>query len=202
MSLRTGHGKGRGAPRIEVRPLDEISAPNADATATNLATRRARGRPFEPGNAAARGRKPALALLVPCDSSDPEYCRLMRQASRYRRRRAGEGGERGGREGGSELAAAYGYLSSGASSLLSVRGARHGCESLLLRQGGRDRRRRVAQAREHAQQSCPTRSAVRSTSHAREARAVPKCWRSSRTYPPTQLAPWRSSSHSRPKPQL
>src|SRR5262249_50094498 len=108
MALRNGHGAGKGTPRIEVLPIDEIEAPNATDTARNLAKRRGRGRPFEKGNRAAAGRRPALAGLdVEQHASDPLYRRLLRQAQRYRRRRA------------SELEASYGYLSAGAASLLA-----------------------------------------------------------------------------------
>ncbi len=103
-----GHGNGEGKPRIEVPPADEATKPNAHATATNLAERKRRGRPFEPGNRAAEGRRPKLALLgVPAAATDPRYALSLRRASRYRKRRC------------SELAAAHGYVSAGASSLIA-----------------------------------------------------------------------------------
>lgn len=108
MPLRTGHGTGAGVPRIEVLPANEQRKPNARDTATRLAIRRRRGRPFEPGNRAAAGRKPKLALLgVPLESTDPRYALAMRQAGRYRKRRV------------SELAAVHGYVSAGVSSLVA-----------------------------------------------------------------------------------
>lgn len=106
--LREGHGQGAGRPHIEVLPPDEHVTPNAAETAANLAERRRRGRPFEPGNRAAAGRRPKLALLgVTVDATDPRYALALRRAGRYRRRRC------------SELAAVHGYVSAGVSSLIA-----------------------------------------------------------------------------------
>ncbi len=108
MATRTGHGKGAGVPRVEVLPCDELPTPNARETAANLASRRARGRPFERGNRAAAGRRPKLALLgVGVDAVDPRYALALRRAARYRKRRC------------SELAALYGYVSAGAASMIA-----------------------------------------------------------------------------------
>jgi hypothetical protein len=109
MAWRSGHGRGAGVPRIEVKPADELPPANPGATAANLTARRNRGRPFAKGNRAAAGRPPALACLGLgyVDVSDPQYRRALRQAHSYRRRRV------------SELAAVHGYVSAGAASLLS-----------------------------------------------------------------------------------
>lgn len=108
MTLRAGHGAGKGAPRVEVTPADEMPTPNANETAANLASRRGRGRPFEPGNRAAAGRRPKLALLgVTVDAADPRYALSLRRAGRYRRRRC------------AELAAVHGYVSAGAASMIA-----------------------------------------------------------------------------------
>jgi hypothetical protein len=108
VALRSGHGNGAGEPRIEVLPADELPATDANDTATNLARRATRGRPFEPGNRASAGRRPKLALLgVPSTSTDPRYALALRRAGRYRKRRC------------SELAAVHGYVSAGAASLVA-----------------------------------------------------------------------------------
>jgi hypothetical protein len=88
--LRTAHGNGADALlRVETPPLDEI--PNANRTAQGLAVRAARGRPFEPGNAAAKGRKPKLARAgVDAPQADPEWSRYETQGRRYTQRRCRE----------------------------------------------------------------------------------------------------------------
>lgn len=92
MTLRAAHGNGADALlRSERRPLDEIPPLNANDTAAGLALAANRGRPFTPGNRAAAGRKPALALLgVPVDAADPRYRRALRKAAAYRQRRTRE----------------------------------------------------------------------------------------------------------------
>ena len=108
MALRNGHGAGAGVPRVEVLPPDELPQPNAHDTAANLAIRSRKGKPFEPGNRAAAGRRPKLALLgVAVDATDPRYALALRRAGRYRKRRC------------SELAATHGYVSAGAASLIA-----------------------------------------------------------------------------------
>jgi hypothetical protein len=108
MALRNGHGTGTGSPRVEVLPPDELPTTNGDDTASNLAMRSRRGKPFEPGNRAAAGRRPKLALLgVSVDATDPRYALALRRAGRYRKRRC------------SELAAVHGYVSAGAASLIA-----------------------------------------------------------------------------------
>ena len=76
--------------------------------------------PFQPGNRAAAGRKPKLALLgVEVADADPKYQKALSRAAYYRRRRC------------SELAAVHGYVSSGASSLIAS-GALALCASRYL----------------------------------------------------------------------
>jgi hypothetical protein len=100
--LRKAHGEGASALlRAETPPLDEVPPLNAHDTELGLANAKRRGRPFEPGNKAAVGKKPSLALLgVPLNSADPRYRAAIRKAERYRQRRVRElaiqhGGELG-----------------------------------------------------------------------------------------------------------
>jgi len=93
MALRTAHGNGASAlVRVETLPVDEFPPLNADDTAEGLALAERRGRPFERGNQAARGRRPALASAagIPLDAEDPLYRRALGWARRYRRRRVSE----------------------------------------------------------------------------------------------------------------
>jgi hypothetical protein len=89
---RTAHGTGAAALlRVETPPLDEIPLPNAQDTAQGLAMAAQRGRPFELGNAAAAGRKPALACLsVRIPTADPRYVSALRKSKRYVSRRVRE----------------------------------------------------------------------------------------------------------------
>lgn len=108
--LRAAHGKGADALlRAETPPLDEEAPLNPTDTASGLALAGARGRPFQRGNQAAKGRKPALALLgVPVDTADPRYRKALRKANVYRQRRA------------RELAIAHGgYLGAGPAAMLA-----------------------------------------------------------------------------------
>lgn len=93
MTLRTAHGAGRAAGlRSERRPVDEVPALNADDTAKGLADAQRRGRPFEPGNSAAAGRKPALASgsSIPMNASDPDYKKALGWSKRFRAKRIRE----------------------------------------------------------------------------------------------------------------
>lgn len=93
MTLRRAHGTGATALlRSERRPLDEIPPLNASDTAEGTRSARVRGRPFTRGNAAAKGRKPAMASVGVRvdDTTDPAYRRALRQAAAYRRRRCSE----------------------------------------------------------------------------------------------------------------
>src|ERR1700730_18618401 len=91
--LRKAHGTGADALiRVERAPLDEIRPLNADDTTAGLASASRRGRPFERGNRAASGRKPALAAAagIPLDAKDPVYRRALAWARRYRAKRVQE----------------------------------------------------------------------------------------------------------------
>jgi hypothetical protein len=93
MALRTAHGAGANAGvRVETLPVDELPALNAQDTARGLAAAERRGRPFERGNRAAAGRRPALATVcgMPLDATDPEYKKALGWARRYRGRRVRE----------------------------------------------------------------------------------------------------------------
>lgn len=113
MTLRTAHGAGASAlVRVERRPLDEIPAPKAEDVAEGLvalAKGPPRGRPFQKGHGAARGRKPSLAALgVPLVAADPRYQSALRKAASYRSRRC------------RELAIEHGgYLGAGPASMLA-----------------------------------------------------------------------------------
>lgn len=108
MAYRKAHGTGAPAGlRTETRPLDEIPPPNAEDTAAAAAMVAQRGRPFQRGNQAAKGRRPALAGLgIPLDAQDPRYRSALRKANVYRRRRC------------AEVARLYGWLSAGAAGML------------------------------------------------------------------------------------
>lgn len=93
MATRAAHGTGASAlVRTETRPLDEIGPLNAEDTVQGLAMAARRGRPFQRGNGAARGRKPALASVagMPLDAKDPLYRRALGWARRYRAQRIRE----------------------------------------------------------------------------------------------------------------
>lgn len=83
--LRRAHGTGEGALlRAERPPLAEIPLPNEGDTERGLALVAGRGRPFQPGNRAAVGRKPVLASLgVPVEACDVRYRRALSKARRY-----------------------------------------------------------------------------------------------------------------------
>jgi hypothetical protein len=90
--LRAAHGAGASAGlRAETPVLSELPPPNDDLARQGAAVVASRRRPFERGNTAAKGRKPALALLgLPIEGSDPRWCRALRRARSYLIRRRGE----------------------------------------------------------------------------------------------------------------
>lgn len=93
MVMRRAHGKGADAlVRVERKPLDEVAPLCAEDTEAALASAAKRGRPFEPGNAAAKNKRPALASVsgMPLDAADPAYKRALGWARRYRGRRVRE----------------------------------------------------------------------------------------------------------------
>ncbi|HLK40595.1 MAG TPA: hypothetical protein VKU41_27775 [Polyangiaceae bacterium] len=93
MALRAAHGTGADAlVRVETTPPDELPPLDAQDTAQGLASADRRGRPFERGNRAAAGRRPALATVcgMPLDASDPAYRKALGWARRYRGRRVRE----------------------------------------------------------------------------------------------------------------
>jgi hypothetical protein len=104
--VRPGHGAGTGTPHLEIG-FKDLRPANADETARNVAERKRRGKPFEPGNAAASGRRPKLALLGVDEATMPELARNdLRRADRYRQRRV------------REVAGAHGYASAGTCAVL------------------------------------------------------------------------------------
>jgi hypothetical protein len=115
MGWRTAHGRNKSqgdVVSIEVQPADELSVPNASDMDTRLAERKRIGRPFQPGNKAARGRKPKLARLgIDKDTikaSSTLYSNYLRQAEMYRVRRI------------QELRIAHGFVSVAAASLVAT----------------------------------------------------------------------------------
>jgi hypothetical protein len=73
--LRTAHGtaaEGGAMLTAETPPLDEQPPPNPALTAQGLALARVRGRPFQLGNTAAKGRGPSLTR-VHVDPDAPEH---------------------------------------------------------------------------------------------------------------------------------
>lgn len=93
MTLRKAHGNGAAVlTRVETLPVDELPPLNARDTEHALAERKRVGRPFERGNTAARGRKPALATRagLQLDAKDPEYKKALKLAQRYRAQRVRE----------------------------------------------------------------------------------------------------------------
>lgn len=100
--VRTGHGPNKGKPMIEISPPDELSDPVGPPKVK-------RGKPFQKGNKAAAGRRPKLTALGgkrADEIEDPEYRQCLRDAERYRQKRA------------REIRNSHGYLSSGAASIL------------------------------------------------------------------------------------
>jgi hypothetical protein len=89
--LEKAHGAGAPALlRARTPAIDEVTLPNASDTEQGLAIAERHGRPFELGNAAAKGKRPTLASLgIPIESCDPRYRSAVRKAKRYvdRRRR-------------------------------------------------------------------------------------------------------------------
>jgi hypothetical protein len=88
--LRTAHGtaKDGGALLVaEVPPLDELKPLNPADTAVALAVRKANGRPYEKGNAAAKGKGPSVLLVNTAPDAPEEVRKLNRRASSLKNRR-------------------------------------------------------------------------------------------------------------------
>lgn len=90
--IRAAHGTGADAIlRVEQPPLDELQPLNAYDTERGLAEAARRGRPFERGNQAAKGRKPSLCVMgLPIETADPRYRRAARKARSWAKRRVRE----------------------------------------------------------------------------------------------------------------
>lgn len=82
MALRKGHGRGKGTPRIEVLPPDEL--PPATGAIAVRSNRTTDGR-FAPGNAAARAQKtrPGPLGSLGYEKTSPEYATFLRWGRRY-----------------------------------------------------------------------------------------------------------------------
>jgi len=92
--VRSAHGTaaaGGALLVVETPPLDETRPPDATRTEEGLALRKARGRPFTPGNAAGSNRGPSLTyIVVDPNAPDDEKRRRRRKASSLQRTRKGE----------------------------------------------------------------------------------------------------------------
>lgn len=91
--LRSAHGAARagGAEVVaETPPLDELAPLNPDDTGAALALARRRGRPFQPGNAAAANRGPSLTRIALDPSAPEERRRVHRKAATLKARRERE----------------------------------------------------------------------------------------------------------------
>lgn len=103
MPLRTGHGKGRGVPRIEVLPPDEL--PSATPSVSDRIERTPDGR-FTAGNTVARSKRLRVvsALTAAANSDFAPFARWGKRYAAHRR---------------SELAAAHGgSISAGVGALI------------------------------------------------------------------------------------
>jgi hypothetical protein len=119
MVLRAAHGMAApGKPHelymgpvvAETLKANRLPKLNADDTVEGLALAKKRGRPFQRGNRAASGRRPALASAsgIPLVSKDPEYQKHLRWARAWRKKRV------------SELSIMHGgYLSSGVCAMIT-----------------------------------------------------------------------------------
>lgn len=119
MSWRKGHGKGRGVPRIEVRPADEL--PAAAPAITDRRDRGPDGR-FLPGNTAARSAlvRPGPRGFTAALAVDPAYAPFQRWGRRYAAHRR------------VELADAHGgTLSAGVGALIESAGVQLGASRFL-----------------------------------------------------------------------
>ena len=86
--FRTAHGaaaEGGALLAAEGPVLDETPPPNAALTATGLALRKARGRPFQVGNTAASGRGPSLTR-VPHAAEAPDATAALEERRRIERK--------------------------------------------------------------------------------------------------------------------
>lgn len=80
MALRTGHGTGRGGPRVEVLPPDEL--PAASGSSADRGDRDRSGR-FLPGNRAGAAKIIKPGPMGGVDVSDPAFRPFKRWASKY-----------------------------------------------------------------------------------------------------------------------
>ena len=97
MAHRTGHGTGRGQPRIEVLPPDELpEGLPEDAGPSELSDHGSDGR-FQPGNHASveGGRRKAGALTLArklglSEKQQPEFAPYLKHAENWRRHKVNE----------------------------------------------------------------------------------------------------------------
>lgn len=87
MALRTGHGTGKGSPRVEVLPADEL--PPAMGSIAGHTGRNELGR-FTAGNAAGRAKRVRPGKLGGVDTSDPRFRPFRNWARRYAGHRRAE----------------------------------------------------------------------------------------------------------------
>jgi hypothetical protein len=89
MALRTGHGRGKGQPHVEVLPVDEL--PAATPANTEPRERDASGR-FVPGNKLGQSKRlrPGVCGLARVHETAPEFQPFARWGSRYATHRRSE----------------------------------------------------------------------------------------------------------------
>jgi hypothetical protein len=104
-----------------------ITPANADQTEQLLATSPKQGRPFEPGNTAAVGRKPLLTrgslTAEQSEKADPRLRVHLKRGEQYRRVRM------------AELTKAHGYVSSGVGIIVATEARLHSFASYFLELG-------------------------------------------------------------------
>ncbi len=134
MSLRKGHGAGRGTPHVEVLPADEL--PSASPALAVRSDQGPDGR-FLPGNTAGRAQRirPGEQGALGLDKSDPAYRPFLRWGRRYAAHRRAElalshGGEISAGVGAMVESAG---LAMAASRYLHARGSECGDPELLKR---------------------------------------------------------------------
>ncbi len=124
MTWRTGHGNGKGSPRIEVMPPDEL--PSASPAIADRPERTADGR-FAKGNVVARAQRVRPGPLGGVDTSDPRFRPFKAWGRRYAGHRRAELAKA---HGGSISAGVGAIVESAALALAASRFAQHlGAES-------------------------------------------------------------------------
>ncbi len=162
MTLRAGHGVGRGMPRVEVLPADEL--PSASHAETDGLQRSADGR-FAAGNTVARASRlrPRQAGAVAAALADPKFLPFARWGRRYgaHRRRELAAAHGGGISAGVGAIVESAALDLAASRYLQALGVEGGDPALLrmASQLAQTARQHELAAWELAARECATRPA-------------------------------------------